>query len=274
MCIRDSYSRVLYSTDASLYQLMPHAVVIPRTADDVAATVALAAAHGLPVLARAAGTSLAGQAVNEAVIIDFSRYLDAILEINPEEKWARVQPGAVLDDLNRALRPHRLQFGPDPASSNRSTIGGAVANNATGSHSLLYGMSADYVRSVAVVLSDGSLAQFGEGIAPQNASEIRITNWANELRAHPTASAVIREGTPRYWRRCGGYNLDRLLGDGSPDLAQLVCGSEGTLAVMTEITVGLVPRPARSGLALVEFDTLASALAAVPAILDLSLIHI
>ena len=154
----DPLTLALYSTDASLYQKMPYAVVIPRTADDVAAAVALAAACELPVLPRAAGTSLAGQAVNEAIIIDFSRHLDAILSIHPEEGWARVQPGVVVDDLNRALRPHRLQFGPDPASSNRSTIGGAVANNATGSHSLLYGMSADHVRAVDVILSDGESA--------------------------------------------------------------------------------------------------------------------
>jgi len=264
----DPFTRALYSTDASLYQLLPHAVVIPRTADDVAATVALAAAHELPVLARAAGTSLAGQAVNEAVVIDFSRHLDAILEINTEEGWARVQPGVVLDDLNRALRPHRLQFGPDPASSNRSTIGGAVANNATGSHSLLYGMSADHVRAVEVVLSDGSAARFGAGTTPQNAEEIRITNWANELRANPATQTAIRDGTPRYWRRCGGYNLDRLLDGARPNLAQLICGSEGTLAVMTGITVSLVPLPAATGLALLPFDDLYAALEAVPAILE------
>ena len=169
----------------------------------------------------------------------------------------------------RQLRPYGLQFGPDPASSNRSTIGGAVANNATGSHSLLYGMTADHVRGMRVVLSDGSPAELSAATRQgRGSSEFRIANWVDRLLADPAHRQMIRDGTPRYWRRCGGYNLDRLLGDGSPDLAQLVCGSEGTLAVMTEITVGLVPRPAHSGLALVEFDTLASALAAVPAILD------
>ena len=264
----DPFTRALYSTDASLYQMMPYAVMIPRSADDVVATVSLAAAHELPVLARAAGTSLAGQAVNEAVVIDFSRHLDAILEINSEEGWARVQPGVVLDDLNRALRPHRLQFGPDPASSNRSTIGGAVANNATGSHSLLYGMSADHVRAVEVVLSDGTVAQFGAGLAPFGTSQIRITNWLDELRSSAAAQAAIHEGTPRYWRRCGGYNLDRLIDTPHPNLAQLISGSEGTLAVMTSITVGLVPLPAATGLALLHFDDLYAALEAVPAILE------
>ena len=156
----DDLSRALYSTDASLYQLMPHAVLIPRTADDVTAAVALAAAHGIPVLARAAGTSLAGQAVNEALVIDFTRHLDRIIAIDPAARRATVQPGVVLDDLNAALRPHGLQFGPDPASSDRSTLGGAVANNATGSHSIVYGMTADHVLGMRVVLADGSTADF------------------------------------------------------------------------------------------------------------------
>jgi FAD/FMN-containing dehydrogenase len=130
----DDLSRALYSTDASLYQLMPHAVLIPRSADDVAAAVALAAAHDIPVLARAAGTSLAGQAVNDALVIDFTRHLDRIIAIDPAARRATVQPGVVLDDLNAALRPHGLQFGPGQQSLE---LGGAVANNATGSHSIV-----------------------------------------------------------------------------------------------------------------------------------------
>ena len=258
----DRYTRVLYSTDASLYQALPHAVLIPRTADDVMVAVALAAEFGLPVLPRGAGTSLAGQAVNEALILDFTRHLDAIVEINPGERWVRVQPGVVVDDLNAALRPHGVQFGPDPASSDRSTLGGAVANNATGSHSLIYGMTADHVRAMEVVLADGSPLT----LAPSSI-DIRVVNDITQLVAQPANRQIIREGTPQYWRRCGGYNLDRLV-NGSPNLAQLVCGSEGTLAVMTEITLGLVPRPAHTGLALVHFDALHVALAAVPAILE------
>ncbi len=267
----DDYSRMLYSTDASLYQLVPHAVLIPRTAEDVIAAVSLAAKFDLPVLPRAAGTSLAGQAVNEALVIDFSRHLDAVLEINPEERWARVQPGVVLDDLNAALRPHALLFGPDPASSDRSTIGGAVANNATGSHSLRYGMTADHVRAMTVVLSDGATAALTSAPQAPAAAKIRIAKSIEQLLAHPDNQRDIREGTPRYWRRCGGYNLDRLLPDrpgGAQGLAQLICGSEGTLAAMTEIIVDLVPRPPHAGLALLHFDRLDVALAAVPAILE------
>ena len=272
----DKLSRVLYSTDASLYQLLPHAVLIPRTADDVAAAVALAAAHGIPVLARAAGTSLAGQAVNEALVIDFTRHLDRIIAIDPAARRATVQPGVVLDDLNAALRPYALQFGPDPASSDRSTVGGAVANNATGSHSIVYGMTADHVLGMRVVLADGSTADF-----PRRASRLptllteQIEHQITTLLADDANQRVIREGTPRHWRRCGGYALDRLLSGAAeegvgrqPALHQLVCGSEGTLAVMTEITVNLVPRPSCTGLVLLHFDDLYAALAAVPDILE------
>lgn len=264
----DLYTRVLYSTDASLYQVMPQAILIPRTADDVVAAMTLAGEYGLPVLARAAGTSLAGQAVNEGLVIDFSCHIDAIVEVNPEEQWARVQPGVVLDDLNAALRPHKLQFGPDPASSNRSTIGGAVANNATGSHSLLYGMTADHVRGMTAVLSEGTICQFDPG---KSAGEMRVVKLLTELLASPDHRQSIRDGTPSYWRRCGGYNLDRLLTAADLDgtaIARLVCGSEGTLAVMTEITVGLVPLPAATGLLLLHFNDLHAALSAVPAILE------
>ncbi|MCZ2114879.1 MAG: FAD-binding protein [Anaerolineae bacterium] len=264
----DDYTRMLYSTDASLYQLTPHAVLIPRATEDVIAAVSLAAEHDLPVLPRAAGTSLAGQAVNEALVIDFSRHLDGILEINPEERWARVQPGVVLDDLNAALRPYGLQFGPDPASSDRSTIGGAVANNATGSHSLLYGMTADHVRAMEVVLSDGAPAVLSPDEAGSDASKSRIVSELNQLLATPGNRQAIRDGTPRYWRRCGGYNLDRIVADEPMNLAKLVCGSEGTLAVMTSITVDLVPRPPHTGLGLLHFDRLDAALAAVPAVLE------
>ncbi|MCO5180156.1 MAG: FAD-binding protein [Candidatus Promineofilum sp.] len=263
----DLYTRVLYSTDASLYQVMPHAVVIPRTIEDVIAAVALAAEYGLPVLPRGAGTSLAGQAVNEALIIDFTRHLDAIVEINPDERWVRVQPGVVVDDLNASLRPHSLQFGPDPASSDRSTVGGMVANNATGSHSLLYGMTADHVQAMEVVLADGSRLALPPSANPTGGN-IRVVTGIKELIADSANRQIIREGTPHYWRRCGGYNLDRLMTSDTPNLAQLVCGSEGTLAVMTEITLGLVPRPAHTGLALVHFDDLPTALAAVPAMLE------
>ncbi len=156
----DTYSRMFYSTDASIYQVMPHGVLIPKTMEDVQAALELANKYNVPVLPRTAGSSLVGQAVNEALVIDFTRHLDALVEVNQEERWARVQPGIVLDELNLALRGYGLQFGPDPASSNRAAMGGIVSNNSTGAHSILYGMTSDHVLETKVILSDGSEAHF------------------------------------------------------------------------------------------------------------------
>ncbi len=278
----DQYSRMLYSTDASIYQKMPLAVLIPRTVDDVQAAVELAARHRVPVLPRASGSSLAGQAVNEALVIDSTRWLDGIHEVNREERWVRVGPGHVLDELNQALKSHGLQFGPDPASSNRAAMGGIVSNNSTGSHSILYGMTADHVLEAEVILADGTRTHIG----PLNNAALRqhqarsglegsIYREVNRL-ALQNADA-IRAGTPRHWRRCGGYNLDRFVEGGVNfnwpqdeqfNLAKLLCGAEGTLGVLTELKLNLVPLPRRTALAIVHFDELFAALTAVPAMLE------
>lgn len=277
----DQYSRVFYSTDASIYQVMPYGVLIPRTIEDVHAAVELAAEYKLPLLPRTAGSSLAGQAVNEALVIDFSTHLDQIVEVNPEEGWTRVQPGVVLDELNFYLKPYGLQFGPDPASGNRACLGGIVANNATGSHSILYGMTADHLLETKVILSDGSLAHFGPLSAESLKQRLAQSGLEGEIYRQIAAltqdnQETIRAGTPRHWRRCGGYNLDRFV-DGvtfnyPPDprfnLARLICGSEGALAVMAEMKLNLVPLPARTALAVIHFDTLSAALSAVPIILE------
>ena len=279
----DEYSRILYSTDASIYQVMPHGVFFPRTVADLHAAVEAAAAYGVPLLPRAAGSSLAGQAVNEALVIDMTRHLDRILEVDVEARRVRVQPGVVLDELNAHLRPMGLQFGPDPASSNRAAMGGIVSNNSTGSHSIRYGMTADHVHAMNVILSDGTTAHFGPLEADEVARHVQRTGLEGEiyrrirdLTADPAHREVIRAGTPRHWRRCGGYNLDRFVDGVSfrvpPDprfnLARLVCGGEGTLAVITDVTLDLVPVPARTALAVVHFDDIHTALSAVPAILD------
>jgi FAD/FMN-containing dehydrogenase/Fe-S oxidoreductase len=279
----DEYSRVLYSTDASIYQVMPHGVLIPRTIEDVHAAVELAAKYQVPILPRTAGSSLAGQSINEALVIDLTRHLDQVLEVNREENWVRVQPGIVLDELNLHLRPTGLQFGPDPASSNRAAMGGIVSNNSTGAHSILYGMTADHVLSANVILSDGSTTHFG----PLEAAELTqyqqrsglegdIYRQIHQLIMNPGKQDVIRSSTPRHWRRCGGYNLDRFV-DGTSfmwprdarfNLANLISGAEGTLAVMTEIKLNLVPIPTHTALAIVHFDSLVTALSAVPAMLE------
>jgi FAD/FMN-containing dehydrogenase/Fe-S oxidoreductase len=277
----DNYSRILYSTDASLYQVMPFGVLIPQTVEDVHAAVELAAKYKVPILPRAAGTSLAGQTVNEALVIDMTPHLDRILEVNAEEHWVRVQPGVVLDSLNRHLKPMRLTFGPDPATGNRAGMGGIIGNNATGSHSLIYGMSADHVIETGVVLSDGTMTTFGplepdlldqRKHQPGREGDIYRQIW----NITQTRAGTIRAGTPRHWRRCGGYNLDRFVEgvsynypqDPRFNLAKLICGSEGTLAVMTELKLNLVPTSAKTALAIVHFDNLQTALNAVATILE------
>ena len=135
----DPFSRVLYSTDASIYQMEPIGVVIPKSTDDVQATVQYCSDNNIPMLPRAGGTSLAGQTVNHAVVIDFSKYLDSIIEINQEEQWARVQPGIILDQFNKQLAPYDLHYAPDPTTSSRACVGGGIGNNTCGSHSVIYG---------------------------------------------------------------------------------------------------------------------------------------
>lgn len=260
----DDYSRIFYSTDASIYQVLPYGVLLPKSVEDVQAAVELGVKHQVPLLPRAAGSSLVGQAVNEALIIDFTRYLDQIVEFNEEEHWVRVQPGIVLDELNAYLRPKGWQFGPDPASSDRAALGGIVSNNSTGAHSILYGMTADHVLETSVFLSDGAQAQFGP--LSQDELERRLTfdglegdiyRAISRLVGDPKNQEVIREHTPHHWRRCGGYNLDRLIPedgltfkvprDSRFNLAKLISGAEGTLAVMTEIKLNLVPVPQKNG---------------------------
>ena len=157
----DSASKILYSTDASMYQIEPLGVAIPKTQDDLQAAVELAVKYQIPVLPRGSGSSLGGQAIGEALIIDCSRYLDSIVEINPETHSAIVEPGVILASLNRQSAKHGLMFGPDPASAERATLGGVIGNNATGAHSILYGMSADHLIEADVILGDGSLARWG-----------------------------------------------------------------------------------------------------------------
>ncbi len=286
----DPYSRLLYSTDASIYQIEPLAVVLPRTNDDVQMVVAACARERVPVLARGAGSALAGQTVGRAVVLDFSRYLNKVLEINPEEHWARVQPGLVCDHLNAHLQPYGLQYGTDPASANRATIGGIVANNSTGAHSMMYGMTADHVLETDVILSDGSQAHFAS-IAP-DAPMPSSDSFSGTLHQQVADivqrnSAGIRTSYPRTWRNSSGYRLNYLLSDGGYvatrpsgwtgehypavdgfNMAQLMAGSEGTLAVLTEIKVNLVPRPKQTVLGILQFDSIAAACDATPAILE------
>src|SRR6266702_6362874 len=202
----DSYSRSLFSRDASMYAIEPLGVVFPRDGDEAAAVVATAAEHGVPVLPRGAGTSLAGQTVGRAVVMDFSRHMHRILAIDAEARRARIEPGVVQQQLNLAAAAHGLMFGPDTSTSNRATLGGMIGNNSAGSHSVRYGMTVDHVLSLDVVLSDASLAH----LAPVNEAErVRRAQAAtlegDLYRRMPEIlnqnSSCIAEGFPKFWRR-------------------------------------------------------------------------
>jgi len=269
----DPYSRALYSTDASIYQIEPVGVVIPRDSDDVVAVVSSCAQAGVAVLPRGGGTGLAGQTVNHAVVLDFSKYMHQVLEVNPEEGWVRTQPGITLDELNHQLRPHGLHFAPDPTTSNRATVGGAIGNNSCGAHSVLYGKTSDHVKEVSVVLSDGTLAGFGpvEG----STLEAKLAREDLEGRIYRDVARIAEEQReeiglrfPRIMRRVSGYNLDVMLEAGPTNLTGMVVGSEGTLVVATEAKLNLEPLPKMKTLAVLHFNGINEAMEATVAILE------
>ena len=272
----DDMTRLLYATDASMYQVEPIGVVLPRSAADVHAVLELANRYNVPVLPRGGGTSLAGQTVNHAVVLDFSKFMNGVLEVNTEEHWCRVQPGLVQDELNAHVRPLGLLFGPDTSTSNRATIGGMCGNNSAGSHSIAYGKTIDHVLELRCLLADGSevvlrdlsVAELeakcrGNGLEGQIYREIRriVGEHADEIHAR----------YPKIMRRVSGYNLDEFVPrDGHPrpfGLHRLAVGSEGTLVVVVEMTVRLVPKPRHTALDVVHYATLEEALESSPDIL-------
>ncbi|ELY50555.1 FAD-binding and (Fe-S)-binding domain-containing protein [Natronococcus jeotgali] len=284
----DSYSRELYATDASVYEVTPIAVVFPRSADDVAATVEYCAERGIPVLPRGGGTSLAGQTVNEAVVLDFTQYIDGVVDVDPDARRATAQPGIYLETLNETLEPHGLKFAPDPAWGDKSALGGAIGNNSTGAHSLRYGKTDAYVEEVEVVLADGTRTRFGEVAIEDlpdlaDGDDLEAAIYAAVARILEERGDLIEETYPDLKRNVSGYNLDWLVEDargatrgvGEPDaeggtvnLAKLCCGSEGTLAIVTEATVSLEPVPETKSMALLAYDTVLEAMDDVAAIVD------
>lgn len=267
----DRLSRLIYSTDASIYQMMPVGVAIPREASDVVAAMEIAKAHHVPVLPRGGGSSLAGQAVGHALILDLSRYMNRIQEIDAEGKRVVTQPGITLGKLNRSLRAHGMMFAPDPASADRATIGGIAANNSAGAHSIVYGMTADHVLETEVVLSDGSQARFDAF----EAWEARAGRGGLEGTIYREVSRIVAENVshisnryPKTFRHVAGYNLDRMAGASQPNLSSLIVGSEGTLGIMTSLTLNIVPVLNRTRLALVHFDDMRQAMESVPLLLE------
>ena len=268
----DPFSRVLYSTDASIYQMEPVGVVIPRNVEDVLAVIDVAKENGVPVLPRAGGTSLAGQTVNHAIVTDFSKYLNQIIEVNQEEQWARVQPGIVLDDLNRQLLPYGLMYAPDPTTSSRACVGGGVGNNTCGAHSVIYGKTLDHIKELDVILSDGTQTHFQPLEAHELEAKLSGTGLESNIyrgvrRLAQENAAEIEARYPNIMRRVSGYNLDEFLTDSPFNMTKMVVGSEGTLCVVTEVKINLVPRPTMTALSVVHFQDIFGASEAVKDIL-------
>src|SRR5213594_376059 len=211
----DPISRLLYSTDASMYQVEPIGVVIPRDADDVQAAVEVARKHQVALLPRGGGTSLTGQTVNRALVLDFARHMNRVLEVNSEERWARVEPGLVQDELNHHVRPTGLLFGPDTSTSNRATLGGMLGNNSGGSHSIAYGLTVDHVIELTTVLADGSRAVFGEVTPAELAVKCRLPGLEGQIyreiaRIRDTYADEIQSKYPAHWRRILRLDLVRV----------------------------------------------------------------
>jgi len=241
-------SRALYATDASNYRQVPVGVVMPRDADDVAATVAACREAGVPVLGRGAGTSLAGQCCNVAVVLDFSRHMDRILELDPEARRARVQPGVVLDRLREAAEAHGLTFGPDPATHGWCTLGGMIGNDACGVHGLMAGRTGDNVEALRVLLHDGTELDVGPTTEPELAAAARAGGRRGALYAglrdlRDRHAALIRDRYPDIPRRVSGYSLPQLLPEHGFHVARALVGTESTCALTLEATVRLVASP-------------------------------
>lgn len=268
---RDSTLRTLYATDASAYREMPLAVAIPHTHQDLLTLIAFARQNDVALIPRTAGTSLAGQVVGSGLVVDVSKYFNKILEINPEERWVRVQPGVVRDELNMALKQYGLYFGPETSTANRAMIGGMVGNNSCGSNSVVYGSTREHLLEVKALLADGSEAIFTaedqpETLAGKPGLQGEIYRKTFEILSNPANQAEIRKNFPKksVERRNTGYALDMLL-DCAPftpdgpafNMCRLIAGSEGTLCLLTEIKLNIIPLPPKTqGLLCAHFNTI------------------
>ncbi len=259
----DAFSRGRYSTDASIYQIEPVGVVLPKSRADILRTVQIAADAGVPVLPRGAGTSQNGQTVNEALTVDTSRYLGGIYDLDVAARTVRVEPGVVLDHLNAFLKPHGLMFPVDPSTSSRCTIGGMAGNNSCGAKSIRYGLTADNVRAIEAVMPDGVERRFGPvpgNLSTGPAMDERHVALVQRLREIASREAAeIGDRFPKVLRRVGGYNLDSIAPDGH-NMARMLVGSEGTLAFFTALELDLQPIPAHKVMGVCHFPTFRQAM--------------
>ncbi|WP_216591834.1 FAD-binding and (Fe-S)-binding domain-containing protein, partial [Streptomyces brasiliscabiei] len=251
-------ARALTTMDASNYRRVPLGVVAPRDADDVAAVLSVGREHGVPVVARGGGTSIAGQATGTGLVLDFTRHMNRLVSLDPGARTAVVQPGLVLDRLQEAAAPHGLRFGPDPSTHSRCTLGGMIGNNSCGSHSVAWGTTADSVRELSVIGGRGEALRLGPGWsgAPEGLRPLVERE-----------SALLRTGFPDLPRRISGYALDALLPERGADVARSFCGSEGTLGLLTEAVVRLVEDPRARALAVLAYADESAAAEAAPGLL-------
>ena len=256
----DIGTRILFSTDASIYQMLPLGVVFPRNIDDISNVINIAKLEGISVVPRGGGTSLAGQTVNNGLVIDMSKFMNKLINVIPEEKIAEVEHVIVIDDFNNLIKKNGLFFTPDPSTSNRACVGGAIGNNSCGSHSILFGKTSDHIIELNTVLSDGSQYRTSRDNFNNKENQLSI-NIEKDLKAIVKNNQhLIEKRFPKIMRRVSGYNLDLLL-DKSDDmsLSNLLVGSEGTLAIIGSAKVNLESLPKYKGMAILQFETVTQA---------------
>jgi anaerobic glycerol-3-phosphate dehydrogenase C subunit len=258
-----------YSSDASIYQIVPQCVVCPRDAEDIAAVVKYAKDKHIPVAPRGAGSGVAGESLCSGIVLDVTRYMNRIIGVEAGGEFVVCEPGVVLDELNAYLAKMGREIGPDPSTANRAAIGGCIANNATGAHSLQFGYIGDYVEKIEAVLADGSIAELVNDAQPQQLKNDNLKRIAQScLELLTGKEQVIAKALPATKRNRSGYSISRTYHDGKIDLAHLMAGSEGTLAIFTKITLRTVPCAKAKGLLQLEFDSLDKMAKAVPIIVE------
>ena len=271
----DDVTREIYSTDASIYRIVPLCVVTPKTIKDIKNLVQISNEYGIPILPRGGGSSLSGQTVNKAIVIDFTKHINKVVDVDKNSMTAIAQPGITIDRLNQILKSQNLLFTPDPSTTNRATVGGVIGNNSCGAHSIIYGKTIDNVKSLKTILSNGEdhifkkirFSEFEKLILNDSFSSNLYLNSINLFKKY---TDELTRRYPDIQRRVGGYNLDEINKDGFVDLTKIIVGSEGTLATVTEAELNLVELPNSKGLLVVEFDDIIKSMEASVLALDLN----
>jgi len=264
----DILHRAAYSSDASIYQIVPACAVCPLDADDIAAVVKYAKENQIPIAPRGAGSGVAGESLTSGIVLDITRHMNHIIGIEKDGEFVICQPGVVLDELNSFLSKYGRKIGPDPSTANRAVIGGCVANNSTGAHSLQFGYTGDYVEKIEAVLADGSIAQLSNNYKPQNDNTFIDEIAKNCVKLLDGKKDIIEDALPATKRNRSGYNIAGAYKNGKLNLAALMAASEGTLAVFTKISLRTVPIPNSKALLQLEFDSLDKMAKAVPIIVQ------